>query len=508
MPEHDESFQPEFSDSAADALFGAAPARVPEGVLTLEELAASFPQHEIVRVLGRGGMGMVYLARHRRHDRLEALKILPPRYGSDAEFAARFEREARALARLNHPNIVAVYDAGQTAEGRLYFTMEYVEGKNLAELIREGAPLNALALGEQMCAALTYAHGEGIVHRDIKPANVLVDALGRVKVADFGLARMVGVGVGGTELTSTGVAMGTMGYMAPEQMRGEAVDHRADLFALGAIFYEMLCRDRPVGVFDPPSRRIGCDPRWDTIVSRAMQPASARRYADATEMRAALAALEAAPPSTRPARRSLAALMWLAALVVGGIFAWKKWEARPQPQAYPEPAQWVDATAAVRSPLLREGAAAVRGDWLDITAERTVYFAGEKQFGDVALRVTYKGTLGLMLRRTPPLHYLVIVKDTRSVVMHLWDTDKVGPIRYGKLQVPLESGYDLAQEHEVVFAARGNRLTLWIDGKRMLEQDDAELARGTMAIQFYGFHGHPKSIWPRIKKVEYAILDE
>src|SRR5215208_3268643 len=156
------------------------------------DLAKLFPQLEILELLGRGGMGAVYKARQRGLDRFVALKILPPGVDRDPGFQERFVREARALARLSHPNIVAVHDFGQ-AGGLYYFLMEYVDGVNLREMLRGGhlAPGDALGIVPQVCDALQFAHEEGIVHRDIKPENILVDKKGRVKIADFGLAKII-----------------------------------------------------------------------------------------------------------------------------------------------------------------------------------------------------------------------------------------------------------------------------------------------------------------------------
>src|SRR5947207_11755257 len=164
-------------------------------------------------------MGAVYKARHRQLDRLIALKILPAEVSQDPAFAERFMREARALARLGHPNIVTVYDFGQ-ADGFYYFLMEFIDGVTLRHLLAEGklAPREALAIVPQVCEALQYAHDQGVVHRDIKPENILLDKTGRVKIADFGLARLVGTDTGSRRLTQPGEVMGTPHYMAPEQV--------------------------------------------------------------------------------------------------------------------------------------------------------------------------------------------------------------------------------------------------------------------------------------------------
>src|SRR5690349_9150821 len=160
---------------------------------TLEEVAKAFPQLEIIALIGKGGMGAVYKARQPALDRIVALKILPPQVASGPGFAERFNREARALARLNHPNIVAVHEFGQVND-LPFFIMEFVDGLNLRQLERAGklSPREALQIVPQICEALQFAHDEGIVHRDIKPENILLDKKGRVKIADFGIAKIMG----------------------------------------------------------------------------------------------------------------------------------------------------------------------------------------------------------------------------------------------------------------------------------------------------------------------------
>jgi serine/threonine-protein kinase len=203
-------------------------------------------------------MGAVYKARQLGLDRWVALKILPPDASRDPAFAQRFGREARALAKLNHPHIVSVFDSGQ-AGGLYYFVMEYVDGVNLREAIQtsELGPQEAMAIVPQLCDALQYAHDEGIVHRDIKPENVLLDKKGGVKIADFGLARLLDQSNENFTLTGTHQVMGTPRYMAPEQMKqSHEVDHRADIYSLGVVFYEMLTGELPLGRFAPPSRKV------------------------------------------------------------------------------------------------------------------------------------------------------------------------------------------------------------------------------------------------------------
>lgn len=251
---------------------------------TPEELAALLPQYEIESLLGRGGMGAVYRGKQAALDRAVAIKLLPAELAADAEFMSRFQREARTLARLQHPGIVAVHDFGQTSQGHLYFVMEFVNGTDLSRLIHGPGinPVQALEVITQICDALQYAHSQGVIHRDIKPANVLINTEGRAKLADFGLARPTSEET--ASLTRSNVVMGTPDYMAPEQMAGNA-DHRADLYALGVMLYEMLTGQTPRGAWAPPSQRVQVDVRLDQVVVRALQQDPAMRYQQASEIK-------------------------------------------------------------------------------------------------------------------------------------------------------------------------------------------------------------------------------
>src|SRR6266496_4232878 len=256
---------------------------------SLEEIARMFPQLEILAFIGKGGMGAVYKARQPALDRVVALKILPPQAASGTGFAERFNREARALARLSHPNIVAVHEFGQV-NGMPFFVMEFVDGLNLRQLERAGklSPREALQIVPQICEALQFAHEEGIVHRDIKPENILLDKKGRVKIADFGIAKIMG-GEGEADLTETQGAIGTPHYMAPEQVeKPQEVDHRADIFALGVVFYEMLTGELPLGKFAPPSRKVQVDVRLDDVVLRALEKEPELRYQQASQVKTAV----------------------------------------------------------------------------------------------------------------------------------------------------------------------------------------------------------------------------
>ena len=262
-------------------------------------MPARIGAYEIARHLGSGGMGTVYLGRDPELDRRVAIKVLRDQV-LDEELFQRFFREARAAAALRHPNIITVYASGQH-EYQPYIAMEFVDGESLAEVIRSQKPLTLsekLSYIEQLCAGLHFAHRAGIVHRDIKPANIMVDAEGVIRILDFGIARVEGSG-----MTRDGALIGTLNYMSPEQMLGGAVDHRSDIFAVGAVAYEILSYEQAFkgglndGLLhrlpheDPVPLRdlcVGVPPRLEQAVLRALQKAPEHRFADLAEMRAAL----------------------------------------------------------------------------------------------------------------------------------------------------------------------------------------------------------------------------
>jgi serine/threonine protein kinase len=250
-----------------------------------EELATLFPGYAIGELLGQGGMGIVYAAEQKELARPVALKLLAPEIAEQPDFEERFRREARVLASLKHPGIVTVYDCGRAGPW-FYFAMEKVEGTNLRQLIREKAlsSRESLAIVTQICEALQYAHERGVVHRDIKPENMLVDRSGRVRVLDFGLSKVPKSEQLGA-LTRTDQVMGTPHYMAPEQWERPAeVDHRADIYALGVVFYELLTGELPLGRFEAPSHKVEVDVRLDEIVLRSLAKNPGLRYQQAVEI--------------------------------------------------------------------------------------------------------------------------------------------------------------------------------------------------------------------------------
>ncbi len=290
--------------SELDSLAAAAPTLTAPSHLSAprsaEEVAALLPELEDFALIGSGGMGAVYRARHRRLNRPVAVKVLASSLQSDAAFGERFIREARTLAQLDHPNIVRVYDFGHR-DGTYYLVMELVDGVNLRQTLRSCSlgPAEAMAMVPKICDALQYAHDQGVVHRDIKPENILVDRAGKVKIADFGLAKLVGKQAR-ENLTQSRQIMGTPNYMAPEQVeRPETVDHRVDIFALGVVFYELLTGELPIGRFPPPSRKVEVDVRLDEVVLRTLEKEPSLRYQQARELRSDVESLASAPPSDR-----------------------------------------------------------------------------------------------------------------------------------------------------------------------------------------------------------------
>jgi serine/threonine protein kinase len=326
----------------------------------IDQLATSLPDLEIIELIGRGGMGAVYKAREKHLDRIVALKILPPEIGRDPAFATRFAREAQAMAKLNHPNIVAIHSFGQLGEF-YFFIMEYVDGVSLRQLLGSGrlSPKEALAIVPQICEALQFAHDRGIVHRDIKPENILLNQAGQVKIADFGLAKLMGQpetnpagpaagGAGPAPNFPTEKVMGTPYYMAPEQAEHPGdVDHRADIYSLGVVFYQMLTGELPLGKFDPPSRKVVVDVRLDEVVLRAMEKEPARRYQQASEVKTEVETIAATGPQSsaqgarrprRVSRLALAGVLGVATVIVA-VGAWVLWHANQQQPMVTDPAR-------------------------------------------------------------------------------------------------------------------------------------------------------------------------
>jgi len=251
--------------------------------------------YKIISRLGKGGMGDIYKAIQDPLNRVVALKVLPPQFGRDEEFAKRFEIEAKAISLLQHQNIVSIYEYGEE-DGFRYFAMQFVDGKDLSRLIAERKELaidEVIDFSKQICRGLRYAHNNNVVHRDIKPQNILIDKNNIVKLSDFGIAKIFS----GSDITMTGFTLGTPEYMSPEQALGKSIDHQTDLYSLGIVMYEMLVRKPPFTANDPmaiaykqvhetpPSmKRKDIPKRLELIILKALKKNKEERYRSVEEM--------------------------------------------------------------------------------------------------------------------------------------------------------------------------------------------------------------------------------
>ncbi|MBK9706130.1 MAG: protein kinase [Acidobacteria bacterium] len=333
--------------------------------------------YRIVSKIGAGGMGEVYRALDTRLDREVAIKVLPADFANDPDRLKRFEQEARATSALNHPNILTVYDIG-THEGAPFIVAELLDGEELRAQLEEGAiaPKKVIEYARQIADGLAAAHEKGIVHRDLKPENLFITKDGRVKILDFGLAKLKpqkltgGVDSEGETmkpLTNPGVVMGTVGYMSPEQVRGETVDHRSDLFSFGLILFEMLCGERAfhretmaetmtaILKEDPPELSETNDkisPQLEKIVRRCLEKKPERRFHSAHDLGFALESLSASSTTSgknltthvsaiteetvKPKRANLpmllGGLVLLTLGVLAGIFAYGYFRQAPMPK--------------------------------------------------------------------------------------------------------------------------------------------------------------------------------
>ncbi len=281
-------------------------------------------QFRIVKRIGSGGMGAVYKAEQPDMNRHVAIKILHKRYLSRTDLVSRFRREARAMSHLSHPNTARVFLYGQLEDGACYFVMEYLEGRNLAQVVRANGPMDeerAVHVMAQVCGALDEAHRAGIIHRDLKPENIFLTSQGGIddypKVLDFGLAKVTEKQMkpGSMILTREGMVFGTPEFMSPEQARGKALDPRADIYSLGVIMYELLSGKLPFNakqpiefiqlhVNEPPTplreHMPEVSPRLEQAVMKALEKDPDHRYASAAEFGAALTASLSAPPEAEP----------------------------------------------------------------------------------------------------------------------------------------------------------------------------------------------------------------
>lgn len=320
---------------------------------SIEALAPHFPSYEIEHFIAQGGMGAVYQARQISLDRQVAIKILPREFGQDETFRASFEAEAKAMAKLNHPNLISVYDFGEV-DGMLFLIMEYVNGKSLYHSSHGQTidPGQAADIVSAICHGLDHAHAAGILHRDVKPANILLTPDAVPKIGDFGLARPMNETASPDE-----VVYGTPGYTAPEVIERAQVDHRADIFSTGVILHELLTGSLPDESKTPPSVIAGTPASLDTVIACSTHPNPNMRFSSATKMATALEQalknnptpalkLSTAPPThnthipvTTPPKSKTGAvvvsLLAVAAVVIGAIFLIPKSDP-PSPPATPD----------------------------------------------------------------------------------------------------------------------------------------------------------------------------
>ncbi len=333
---------------------------------------ARIDKYELIRRLGHGGMGTVYLARDPDLDRLVAIKVLrDPLY--DEELLERFLREARSAAKLRHENLITIYDIGQH-EHQPFMAMEYVDGTTLAAVIAERQPLplaEKLSYVEQICAGLHYAHCEGIIHRDVKPANLMLDRRRVIRILDFGIARIEGSG-----MTQEGAMMGTLSYMAPEQMLGRVVDYRSDIYAVGVVAYELLAGRkafnleaelRPRMPSDVPLPLAECcpglPPGLDEIVMRALALRPEDRFTDLDETRSAL----------RDVRRRIDPAFQLETIPPRSQTRADGSPATPSPHRRPEGPRLPDGPMAAPTELLPRPTPRTRSVDVEATLPRTPY---------------------------------------------------------------------------------------------------------------------------------------
>ncbi len=498
---------------------------------SVEALQALLPNYEILHFIARGGMGAVFKGVQTTLKRAVAIKVMPPGIADEAlQFAARFRQEAQAMAQLSHPNIVTVFDAGEAADGLFYFVMEYVEGTDLAQLIAsEGRlePVRAIPIISSVCEALAFAHKNGIVHRDIKPSNIMIDVQGGVKVADFGLAKIVNLD--STIITRTEVAMGTPDFIAPEALLpGTRVDGRADIYAVGVMLYQMLTGSIPRGRFELPSGLVPkVDRGFDSIVEKAMQTDREKRYSTATELKKDVEAFLIPPGEAmrtpRPTGNHAESLKVYLAAGILAVLALAIYlavmqrlgdspssatnlnslqpgaSASPSNAQPPEPTSWSDVTHVLRERGVTHNEAKLDGEWIEaLKGEAGPTFGTQMQ--DMIIKATYANSIGFKLRfKQGGNGYSAIING--STAEFSCAVDRISrPLAPG---VRLPAGHKPEMTHEAIFCVQDQKLRLWLDGNLILEAQGERLFEGQAAVVFQkGGDVAPT----RILKVEYASL--
>ena len=482
---------------------------------TKEEVQRALPQYEVTGFIARGGMGAVYKGVQKALKRTVAIKILPSEIvEDDLDFVGRFEREAQSMAALSHSNIVTVYEAGETPEGLLYFTMEYVDGTDVGELLAEKGRLphdEAVRITVAVLAALECAHGHGIVHRDFKPSNVLINKQGQVKVADFGLAKIATTDGG---LTQSLVTVGTPDFLAPETyIAGFVLDHRADIYSVGVMLYKMLTGRVPRGRFDAPSGEVrGMDPRLDRIIDKAMQEDREKRYATATEMRLEVEQALASPVAKTEAaalsdgkeavtpspmkRRGAPAWILVAAVIAlaAGFFVW--WNQNAGTSAYSESTKKAEVTRREWRPAPAKFNATMDRDAVHLQRLDT-WGSPDVQKANVAVRSIIAWQPG-----PPGRNDLIKVTARWTETEHYYaclygPVVEVGYYRAPKIialqRWPLEPPPGPDEAISLQLACVGHHLAVWVRDRLVgVMDDDAVTAPGKVGAQ--AIDGHFRSL--------------
>jgi len=493
--------------------------------LAPKELAPFFPQLEILECLGRGGMGVVYKARQKTLNRFVALKLLAPERVRDTRFAERFTREAQALAALNHPNIVTIYDFGQ-AGGFYFLLMEFVDGLNLRQLMRmrKFTPEEALAIVPPLCDALQRAHDRGIVHRDIKPENLLLDKDGCVKVADFGIAKMLGAadgaGKGGgasAMQNTTQTVFGTPNYSAPEQKTDpQRVDSRADIYSLGVVFYEMLTGELPGKRIEPPSAKVQIDVRLDEVVLRALEQKPELRFQQVSEVKTMVETIVQTPEPSRPASATAGgataipgkgaskAMKWVIAITaivvsacllllagIAGIF-------------------FFHATETVHIQGIPDDWSVLNGDpgqwkWNDNafhghSSTGDTILASTRRYGDVTMSAMVSTTnreasLALRFQDSDSGYLAIFGPDGTPTAAwngsHIWLVKRTAGEERNLAVFKLRGHSAPGQMEKLTFSAKGSRLEVRLNEVIVLSADDTNYDSGYIGLRVYGDSKYP-----------------
>ena len=495
-----------------------------------EQIAPHFPQLEILECLGRGGMGVVYKARQKSLGRFAALKLLAPERVGDAQFAERFTREAQALAALSHPNIVTIYDFGQ-AGGFYYLLMEFVDGLNLRQLLRTRRfkPEEALAIVPPLCDALQFAHDRGIIHRDIKPENLLLDKSGRVKVADFGIAKMLGpVNVGdptdgpAAPVNVTQAAVGTPGYSAPEQKTDpQHVDSRSDIYSLGVVFYELLTGELPGKRIEPPSTRMGgihIDVRLDEVVLRALEKTPELRFQQISEVRTMVETIVHSPAAPQPP--SPAASGSISHPVSGAPKTMKTTSAKTPIIISACVLLLLVAGITAFIFYLSDGAVHLRGipsDWSVLrgdtdqwswngstitghTTKGDSILASTEQYDDVTLSAMVSTTnreASFALRMQDPDNGYIVIFGPEGTAAASWNGSHIWLIKRVHGEERMLGGFnrrglsEAGQFEKLTVIAKGKSLEVRLNDTAIIKTNDAAFASGFLGLRIYGDTKYP-----------------